>query len=251
MRKSQPLRASAGADFITGTAYYSQPSNVSQLNPFTLPTTRWQAQIQCAGKKTHLGHYLDQEEAARKYDEEARKLGRHVNFPNEGDIQAIKGGRGGKSRFKGVSWHLVTNKWEAGIKIDGKKTGLGHFTDEVEAAHRYDEAAAKLGRPLNFPPAGYAPSTSSAAASATANGPSDVAASSSSSPDEAPAGDAGAAEAGTERARARAPRRKKEAAAAEGPAEGGTKRQRAGKPGDAPKADQVPAAEKARNVASL
>jgi len=112
----------------------------------------WQVGIQANKKKRHLGYFKEEEAAARKYDEAAEELGRQVNFPTEASgVQALKGGRGGTSRFIGVSWHKSTHKWEAGIKIAGKKTGLGHFADELEAARKYDEAAIKIGRSLNFP----------------------------------------------------------------------------------------------------
>jgi hypothetical protein len=111
----------------------------------------WQVGIQANKKKRHLGYFKEEEAAARKYDEAALELGRQVNFPTEAGVQALKGGRGGSSRFIGVSWHKSTRKWEAGIKIAGKKTGLGHFADELEAARKYDEAAIKIGRSLNFP----------------------------------------------------------------------------------------------------
>mmetsp|Transcript_18791 Transcript_18791/g.34265 ORF Transcript_18791/g.34265 Transcript_18791/m.34265 type:complete len:238 (-) Transcript_18791:149-862(-) len=125
---------------------------VSNFKGVSWNNGRFQAQIQTNKKKKHLGYFKDEESAARRYDEAAKELDRSLNFPTDGELQAIKGGRGGKSRFKGVSWHIITKKWEAGIKIGGKKTALGHFTDELEAAHKYDEAASAIGRfPLNFP----------------------------------------------------------------------------------------------------
>ena len=39
----------------------------------------------------------------------------------------------------------------AQIKIDGKTKNLGYYHDEKEAARIYDEQAALLGKPVNFP----------------------------------------------------------------------------------------------------
>lgn len=48
------------------------------------------------------------------------------------------------SGFKGVSWHTRDEKWQASIKLNGKRTHLGNF-DTPEAAHEaYKEAAIKL-----------------------------------------------------------------------------------------------------------
>ena len=60
------------------------------------------------------------------------------------------------SRYKGVSWSkkVSNTKWTAQIQEDGKKTHLGIFNSEEEAARKYDEAAVRLGRPLNFPATG-------------------------------------------------------------------------------------------------
>ena len=58
-----------------------------------------------------------------------------------------------KSAFRGVSWHKGNKKWVAQIMKDGKTTNLGYFDDEQEAARKYGEVAATLGRTLNFPKA--------------------------------------------------------------------------------------------------
>ena len=86
----------------------------------------------------------------RKYDEAPPKIGRPLNFPAGSDNRAVNGSRGGLSRFKGVSSNRHRNKWRAEITINGKKNYLGNFDDEEEAARKHDEAAARLGRPLNF-----------------------------------------------------------------------------------------------------
>lgn len=50
---------------------------------------------------------------------------------------------GCSSRFRGVRWHTLRNKWSAQIKTNGKQFYLGLFTDEVDAAIAYDTAAKK------------------------------------------------------------------------------------------------------------
>ena len=47
------------------------------------------------------------------------------------------------SGFKGVSWCKRTQKYEAGIKIKGKKTRIGYFLTAQDAGHAYDEYAKK------------------------------------------------------------------------------------------------------------
>lgn len=51
---------------------------------------------------------------------------------------------GKSSPFKGVSWHRISKRWHASIKVDGKKRHLGSFLDELEAAHAYDLAATEV-----------------------------------------------------------------------------------------------------------
>ena len=56
-----------------------------------------------------------------------------------------------KSQYVGVSWKKSYRKWQANIKIDGKRKSLGSYHDENEAARMYDKQAALLNKPMNFP----------------------------------------------------------------------------------------------------
>ena len=56
-----------------------------------------------------------------------------------------------RSKFVGVSWFMRDKKWKANIRIDGKDKFLGLHHNEKEAARMYDEQAALLGKPVNFP----------------------------------------------------------------------------------------------------
>ena len=55
------------------------------------------------------------------------------------------------SKYVGVNWNKQMKKWRATITINGKNKSLGLYHDEKEAARMYDEQAALLGRPVNFP----------------------------------------------------------------------------------------------------
>jgi hypothetical protein len=48
------------------------------------------------------------------------------------------------SGYKGVFYHEKTNKWEAGIRKDGKRIYLGVFTDPASAHEAYKSKALEL-----------------------------------------------------------------------------------------------------------
>jgi hypothetical protein len=48
-----------------------------------------------------------------------------------------------KSGYKGVSWDKKSNKWRADIHYDGKLHSLGRYTNVINAAIAYDQAARK------------------------------------------------------------------------------------------------------------
>ena len=62
-------------------------------------------------------------------------------------------GKSTTSLFKGVHWNKNAQKWSAQITCNSKKSFLGYFNDEIEAAKAYDKKAKNLFREfakLNF-----------------------------------------------------------------------------------------------------
>lgn len=51
---------------------------------------------------------------------------------------------GGRSKFKGVSWHIANRRWESRIKRDGRQIRLGLFRTEEEAHAAYCKAAEEM-----------------------------------------------------------------------------------------------------------
>merc|ERR1711964_317379 len=86
-----------------------------------------------AGKRRHLGRFVEEEAAARavRQAEQAReegKLGEHLELKRE--IRRSTN----TSRHKGVSWNKKHRKWETHITFAGKQHYLGSYSDEDAAA---------------------------------------------------------------------------------------------------------------------
>jgi hypothetical protein len=63
-----------------------------------------------------------------------------------------------KSGYKGVSWHIPTQKWICKIYFQNKQFHLGLFEDKIACARRYDRKALELFGEfarLNFPRSDY------------------------------------------------------------------------------------------------
>ena len=50
---------------------------------------KWQVQFTVHGKNKHFGYFNDEVEAARAYDDEARKHGKPLNFDTTAELSAV------------------------------------------------------------------------------------------------------------------------------------------------------------------
>ena len=63
-----------------------------------------------------------------------------LSVPKPKPVALAKGKGVGKSQYRGVFWDKANNKWRAMIQVDGKRTHIGRFSSEVQAAIAYDKA---------------------------------------------------------------------------------------------------------------
>jgi len=76
-----------------------------------------------------------------KHDQLSLRLATNAdNTANSKKILTVAG-KECSSKFKGVSWHKGAQKWQAYVTLQGKRSYLGLFINETEAAIVYNEAA--------------------------------------------------------------------------------------------------------------
>jgi hypothetical protein len=83
---------------------------------------------------------VDHKESSQTLDNRRSNLRICSNALNQQNTS----GRGGSSRFKGVSWSARKKKWLVQFRHDGRYHFVGHFLDEEQAAKAYDVAIAPL-----------------------------------------------------------------------------------------------------------
>ena len=97
---------------------------------------QWQAIITIDGATKHLGLWLTEEIARAVYATEAAKV--HGEFapdppPNPFGFKNVHWGKCADGSHKGVSFNKHKSKWQAYIRISGKKKHLGYFPTQAEA----------------------------------------------------------------------------------------------------------------------
>lgn len=73
-----------------------------------------------------------------------RRCNLRIASPSENQQNRQTKKLGTHSRFKGVTWHRNAQKWQAGIKKEGRSIHLGLFEAEVDAAIAYNHAAIQM-----------------------------------------------------------------------------------------------------------
>ena len=77
-----------------------------------------------------------------------------ICLPSENNFNQAKTSSPTSSKYKGVCWNKNKRRWQSNICCKGKRTQLGLFRDEINAALAYDRKAAVLFGEfarLNFP----------------------------------------------------------------------------------------------------
>lgn len=119
---------------------------------FQNSTNSFFAYIYTDSKRINLGYFTSEVAAACAYDYAAKKYHKDfacLNFPTgqpltEQELENHRALSKSTSRYRGVCLNRRNNKWRVEITLNRRHISVGTFTDEIEAARAYNEAAIKL-----------------------------------------------------------------------------------------------------------
>jgi len=116
-------------------------------NSKTLPREKWYAK-RCEGNRTYFMHrfILDIKKGEMVDHINGNGLdNRRCNLRIINNSQNSMNRRKtlGISKYKGVSWDKINNKWVSHISFNYKCINLGRYINEEDAARAYDKAAKK------------------------------------------------------------------------------------------------------------
>ena len=61
------------------------------------------------------------------------------------NLRSFRRPNNSSSKYRGVAWDGREGRWRAYCQVNGKQLRLGNFTDEVDAARAFNDAASKHG----------------------------------------------------------------------------------------------------------
>lgn len=115
------------------------------------PDDKWRAQISVNGKVHNLGHFTNEEDAARQYAKAAWRYKQHKRPDHFGgldlsgvpkDLPLIANAAGSKTPYKGIK--ACKGRWQARITVHGKPKTLGTFDTPEDAAQVHARAVCFL-----------------------------------------------------------------------------------------------------------
>ena len=110
-------------------------------------TRKWHATVWHGGKMHHIGYYDDEVDAARAVDKWlVANRRRPVNLDADG--KPLEWQTTYASIYVGV--HKHRGKWQAQIRVSGKREYRGTYRTQKEAALAYDRRARQVGKGTNF-----------------------------------------------------------------------------------------------------
>lgn len=107
----------------------------------------FEANVSTEGKTYYVGTFSSEIEAAIAYNQKATKLFGEYAMLNEIPkeyLNVIPKPIRHTSKYRGVLFHKRTKKWQASIQRNKKRTHLGYFDVEEEAAKAYNKKAVEL-----------------------------------------------------------------------------------------------------------